>query len=143
MKTIPSILLIFHIILLTSNIQAQNNESTILNILNEQAKAWSDNNIEAFMEGYWKNDSLKFYGANGVTYGWQNTLDNYKKRYPSKEHMGKLNFEIKSITKISNYAYYVMGEYFLKRTIGDANGIFMIIFKKLNGEWKIVADTSC
>jgi hypothetical protein len=36
-----------------------------------------------------------------------------------------------------------MGAFHLKRNVGDANGIFMIIFKKINDEWKIVADTSC
>jgi len=36
-----------------------------------------------------------------------------------------------------------MGEYHLTRNVGDANGVFMIIFKKINGEWKIIADTSC
>jgi hypothetical protein len=36
-----------------------------------------------------------------------------------------------------------MGEYFLSRTVGDANGVFMIIFKKIDGAWKIVADMSC
>jgi hypothetical protein len=35
-----------------------------------------------------------------------------------------------------------MGEYFLSRKVGDANGIFMILFKKIDGEWKIIADTS-
>ena len=115
----------------------------IMSILNTQADAWSNYNIEAFMDGYWKNDSLKFFGASGITYGWQNTLDNYKKRYPTKEHTGKLDFKINSISKITDGAYYVMGEYYLKRSLGDANGIFMIIFKKINGEWKIISDTSC
>ncbi|TFG89432.1 MAG: DUF4440 domain-containing protein, partial [Candidatus Atribacteria bacterium] len=27
--------------------------------------------------------------------------------------------------------------------VGNADGIFMIIFKKIKGEWKIIADTSC
>jgi hypothetical protein len=36
-----------------------------------------------------------------------------------------------------------MGAYHLTRKIGDASGVFMIIFRKIKGEWKIVADTSC
>ena len=118
-------------------------KADILSIMNAQEKAWSNNDIEGFMEGYWKSDSLKFYGANGLTYGWENTLANYKKRYPTKDHSGKLNFKINAITKVNDGAYYVMGEYFLKRSVGDTNGIFMIIFKKINGQWKIIADTSC
>ena len=90
-----------------------------------------------------QSESLKFYGANGITNGWDNTLANYKKRYPSKDHFGHLEFKINDISKIGEDSYYVMGAYSLKRSIGDANGIFMIIFKKINGKWKIIADTSC
>lgn len=118
-------------------------KAAILKIMKTQEKAWSNNDLEGFMQGYWKSDSLKFYGGNGLTKGWQQTLDNYKKGYPTKEHSGTLNFTIKDISKISDESYWVMGEYFLKRNVGDANGVFMIIFKRINGEWKIVADTSC
>ena len=63
--------------------------------------------------------------------------------YPSKEHTGELNFVIHEISPIQDESYYVMGEYHLTRTVGDANGVFMIIFKKIDGAWKIIADTSC
>jgi hypothetical protein len=53
-----------------------------------------------------------------------------------------LVFKIHEITPIEKKSYYVMGEYFLSRKVGDANGIFMILFKKIDGEWKIIADTS-
>jgi hypothetical protein len=128
------------------NINAQTNEENdkkvIQKVLKKQRIAWSNNNLEKFMEGYWKSDSLKFYGSNGITYGWENTLERYKKAYPTKDHTGKLNFKINDISKISDDAYYVMGEYHLKRKVGNADGIFMIIFKKINGKWKIIADTS-
>lgn len=126
----------------TSN-NTNKDKETIISILKTQEKAWSDNNIDAFMEGYWKSDSLKFYGATGLKYGWQTTLDSYKKRYPTKEHTGTLNFKINDISKITSESYFVMGEYHLTRNVGNANGVFMIIFKKINGEWKIIADTSC
>ena len=108
-----------------------------------QEKAWSNNDLEGFMQGYWKNDSLKFYGLNGLTFGWNKTLANYKKRYPTKDHSGTLSFTIDDISKIENESYFVMGQYYLKRNVGDANGVFMIIFKKIDGKWKIVADMSC
>jgi len=115
----------------------------IISIMKTQEIAWSNHDLEGFMQGYWKNDSLKFYGSSGLTYGWDKTLANYKKGYPTKDHSGTLTIKIKDISKINNESYFVMGEYYLKRNIGDANGVFMIIFKKINGEWKIIADTSC
>lgn len=118
-------------------------KKAILSVLKVQSEAWSNYNLEGFMEGYWKSDSLKFYGSRGITYGWQNTLDNYKKSYPSTDYSGELTFKINDISKIDDGSYWVMGEYFLKRNVGDTNGIFMIIFRKIDGEWKIVADMSC
>lgn len=38
--------------------------------------------------------------------------------------------------------YYVMGEYHLTRNVGDTNGIFMLVVKQIDGEWKVIADTS-
>lgn len=139
-------LLIVCCILLTCHCYGQTNtekdKEAIQKVLKKQRLAWSNNNIEKFMEGYWKSDSLKFYTSNGIVYGWENTLNRYKKAYPSKDHTGKLNFKINDISQINDDAYYVMGEYHLKREVGNADGIFMIIFKKINGAWKIIADTS-
>lgn len=127
--------------------QAQTSEKedkeAMLSVMALQEEAWSKNDLEGFMKGYWKNESLKFFGSSGLTKGWQQTLDNYKKGYPTKEHSGTLNFTIKDISKIDEGSYWVMGEYHLKRSVGDANGVFIIIFKKIDGEWKIVADMSC
>lgn len=120
----------------------EKDKKDIQKVLKAQRIAWSKNNIEEFMEGYWKSDSLKFYGTNGITYGWDGTLERYQKAYPTKDHTGTLSFKINNISKISSEAYYVLGEYHLKREVGNADGIFMIIFKKISGEWKIIADTS-
>jgi len=130
---------------LTGNSQSSGTEdkNAILSVMKAQEKAWSQNDLEGFMKGYWISDSLKFYGSSGLTYGWENTLANYKKGYPTKEHSGTLTFKVNDISKIENNSYWVMGEYFLKRTVGDANGVFIIIFRKIEGEWKIVADMSC
>lgn len=118
-------------------------ENAIKNLLETQRQAWNNYDLEGFMQGYWQSEQLKFYGSNGVTYGWKNTLERYKKAYPSKEYVGTLNFTIKEISKIDRNSYYVMGAYHLERSIGNANGIFMIVLKKIHGEWKIIADTSC
>ncbi|SFN40935.1 Ketosteroid isomerase homolog [Bizionia echini] len=116
--------------------------NAIRQVLKTQQDAWNAFDLEGFMQGYWKSDSLKFYGSSGVTKGWQKTLDNYKKGYPSKEHTGELKFTLKSISPIENQSYYVMGQYYLKRSVGDARGEFLIILKKIDGEWKIIADMS-
>ncbi|WP_053971216.1 DUF4440 domain-containing protein [Mangrovimonas sp. ST2L15] len=118
-------------------------QEAILAVMKEQEKAWNQHDLEGFMEGYWKSDSLKFFGSQGIASGWQKTLDNYKKGYPTSKESGILHFVIKSISPIENESYYVMGEFHLKRDIGNADGVFLIIFKKINGQWRIIADLSC
>lgn len=118
-------------------------EAGIRIVMAAQEIAWNNHDLEGFMQGYKKSDSLKFYGSNGLTKGWDQTLANYKKGYPTKAESGTLKFVINDISQIEGDNYWVMGEYHLKREIGDANGVFIIIFKKIHGEWKIVADMSC
>ena len=118
-------------------------EAGIRLVMEAQEIAWNNHDLEGFMQGYWKSDSLKFYGSNGLTKGWNQTLANYKKGYPTKAESGTLKFVINDISKIEGDNYWVMGEYHLKRDVGNANGPFLIIFKKINGDWKIVADMSC
>ena len=58
---------------------AQNKDETaIRKLMAEQVAAWNSGNIDAFMQGYWKSDSLLFIGSKGPTYGWQTTLEGYK-----------------------------------------------------------------
>ena len=130
--------------LISLNVLAQSeNEKAIMKVLAEQQQAWNNYDLEGFMQGYWKSDSLKFFGSGGVTHGWEQTLERYKKGYPDKSYSGTLNFKIEQISPIELNSYYVMGRYFLTREAGDAEGIFMIIFRMIDGEWKIISDTSC
>src|SRR3978361_551703 len=76
-------------------------ETTIRNSLAQQTIAWNDGNVEKFMETYWHSDSLMFIGKSGITYGWQKTLENYKKNYPDAATMGKLDFTIVQAKRLS------------------------------------------
>jgi ketosteroid isomerase-like protein len=118
-------------------------EAGIRLVMEAQEIAWNKHDLEGFMQGYWRSEQLKFYGSNGLTLGWEQTLANYKRNYPTSVESGTLKFVINDISKIEGDNYWVMGEYHLKRQIGDSNGVFIIIFKKIDGKWKIVADMSC
>lgn len=117
-------------------------ETRIRQVMQTQLEAWNRGDIVAFMDTYWKSDSLLFIGSKGLTYGWQATLDNYKKAYPGKEGMGQLAFKLLEFKKLGNDAYFVVGNWQLTRTIGNLDGHFSILLRRINGEWKIVADHS-
>ena len=123
--------------------QAQRQEeSEIRNLLNRQTDAWNRGDITGFMQTYWQNDSLMFIGKDGVTWGWKNTLEHYKKGYPDKETMGQLSFEIILVKKLSKEYFFVVGKWMLKRNAGDVSGHYNLLVKRIKGEWKIIADHS-
>lgn len=127
----------------TIQIKAQNkNEIAIKKMLAAQEVAWNNGDLEKFMIGYWNNDSLLFIGKNGPKYGYNTTLENYKKGYGDTTKMGKFTSTILNIKKLSNKYYFVVGKWFLKRTIGDVSGHYTLLIKKINGKWVIVADHS-
>lgn len=117
-------------------------EAAIRSVLSRQIDCWNDGDLECFMEGYWKSEKLVFIGSKGLTYGWQETLDNYKKRYPSREAMGVLTFEIKIIEPLSEEFWSVVGKWSLDRKDDNPNGHFSLIFRQLDNEWVIVSDHS-
>ena len=118
------------------------NELAIRRLLEEQTIAWNRGNVEVFMNGYWKNDSLMFIGKSGITYGWNNTLKNYKKNYPDTTAMGKLDFNIITLKRLSSTYYEVVGKWHLERSIGDLAGHFTLLFNKIKKRWVIIADHS-
>ena len=117
-------------------------ETAIRAILENQTIEWNRGNIDAFMVGYWNNDSLMFVGQSGVTYGYEQTKNNYKKNYSDTAKMGKLTFNILQVKKLSSEYYFVLGKWYLKRSVGDVSGHYTLIFRKINGKWLIISDHS-
>jgi uncharacterized protein (TIGR02246 family) len=125
-----------------TSIAQSKDEKEILKLLSDQNKAWNNGNIEGFMQGYWKNDSLMFIGKSGVHWGWQETLNNYKKGYPDTTAMGKLAFDIIKVKKLSPEYYYVVGKWMLTRSVGNLSGHYDLLLRKIKGRWIIIADHS-
>lgn len=127
----------------SSGIFAQSaDEIAIITVLDQQMTAWNEGSLGKFMESYWKSDSLMFIGKSGVTYGYENTLSRYKASFPDTAAMGRLSFAILYVKQLPPSYYFVVGKYQLKRTKGDLEGHFTLLFRKINGRWKIVSDHS-
>jgi ketosteroid isomerase-like protein len=115
-------------------------ELAIRKSMADQAIAWNKGDIDEFMKAYWNNDSLTFIGHGGITYGYNNTLSNYKKNYNDSSKMGKLFFTLIRLKKLSPEYYFVTGKWFLKRNIGDIGGYYTLLFRKIKGQWLIITD---
>ncbi|QCR21678.1 DUF4440 domain-containing protein [Pontibacter sp. SGAir0037] len=112
-------------------------------VLAEQASCWSQGDLECYMQGYWHSDSLVFIGKSGLTYGWQQTLDNYKRSYPTTDAMGKLKFDILETKPLAPETMLVIGKWtLLREAAGNIDGHFSVIFKHFPEGWKIIADHS-
>jgi len=118
------------------------NEKAIRTLLAAQTKAWNEGNLADFMEGYLPSDSLLFVGKSGPTYGFNNTLNNYKKGYPDTASMGKLTFTLLAVTPIEKKHYRVLGKWSLQRSKGDVSGYFTLLFQKIKGKWLVIQDHS-
>jgi len=142
MKKILVLLFVFGM----SCLIAQSPEESIRNVMKIQSDAWNQGDIDGFMKYYWNNEGLTFVSKRGVSKGWQQVYNNYKKGYPDKSAMGKLTFDKLEFDKMSGTAYMVTGSWYLEyEAVKDVNrenvgGWFTLIFKKLKKDWRIVYD---
>ena len=113
-------------------------------LLEKQKECWNSGDIYGFMQGYWQSEKLIFTSENHKpVYGWNNTLERYKKSYPNKESMGKLKFEWLDIQINSDSSSgEIKGYWELIRDNDNPNGEFFIKLRKIENQWKIVKDST-
>lgn len=105
-------------------------------------KAWNNGDLEGFMSNYWQSDSMKFIGKTSITYGYQPTLDRYKKGYPDADSRGQLLYDFIHLDQIDGNHYFQVGKYTLIRKTDTLSGHFSLLWERIDGEWRIVADHS-
>ena len=115
-------------------------KADIRKVMDEQVAAWNRGDIEGFMQGYWKSENLIFVSGDKVTRGWQQTTDNYKKSYNTREKMGVLTFSDLEIEVLSKDSAKVLGRWKVAHEPKDNQGRFTLIFRKFKDGWKIVHD---
>lgn len=122
---------------------ASPDETAIRQVLERQQAAWNKGDIKAFMEGYDNSPDTTFVGATGVTRGYQPVLENYLKRYPTRDAMGQLTFSAIEVHMVAPGSAWVFGRFHLKRNAaggGDKSGSYTLVFKKTAAGWKAVLD---
>lgn len=141
-KSMVLIVLLFAAQSLLAQALPTKHKNAILDIMSRQETCWNSGKLECFMKGYWESDSLIFIGSKGPTYGWQATLDRYRKGYPDQAAMGKLTFTILEVKKMGKKHALVIGKWHLQRAEDAPEGHFSLVWRRVKGEWVIVADHS-
>src|SRR5919206_5030503 len=102
-------------------------EAAIRAVLDAQAAAWNRGDIEGYMDGYARSDSIVFVSGDSVTRGWQATLERYKKGYDTREKMGTLEFSDLEIKVLGKDVGVVHGRWQLARAADKPHGRFTLI----------------
>ena len=118
--------------------------AAVRRLLDAQVAAWNRGDLEGYMNGYWKSDSLTFYSGGSVSHGWQVTLDRYRGRYQSGGHeMGSLVFDLHDVTLPARGQALVRGGWSLKLKDGEPHGLFTLWLRWFpDGGWRVVHDHS-
>jgi uncharacterized protein (TIGR02246 family) len=114
---------------------------TIEQLLREQQEAWNAGDIEKFVGGYWRSPELTFSGSGGIERGWDGVLARYKRRYATREEMGRLDFSGLEFRFLGADAALVLGRWRLTRPpTNDAGGVFSLVLQRFPEGWRIIHD---
>ena len=117
-------------------------EIKILDNFKKQEYYWNLGDLDGFMKAYSKVDTIQTISSIGVTYSYNNILNNYKTYFP-EEKMGTLSYTNLSLKRLSNKLYFVTGEFNLKFLNQKVKyGWFSAVLKKYKNDWYIIADHS-
>jgi ketosteroid isomerase-like protein len=122
--------------------QAAANAVAIREVLEAQAAAWNRGDVEGYMDGYERAETITFISGDTVARGWQTVHDRYKKAYDTPEKMGTLAFSELEIKPLSEFYANVTGRWQLTRAKDTPHGRFALIFRRTNAGWRIVQDTT-
>jgi uncharacterized protein (TIGR02246 family) len=109
-------------------------------VLRAQQTAWNHADVDAFLLGYWHSPELTFSGSSGVARGWDAVLSRYKKNYPDRAAMGRLDFSELEFRFLGPDAALVLGRWHLKREKDDLGGVFSLVWQRFPEGWKIIHD---
>ena len=125
------------------------NCSSIRALLRQQERAWNRGNLDAFMAGYARSDTLRLASGGTVRTGWEETMARYRRSYPDQAAMGTLSFSDLSVQLLSGRHALAFGHWRLERggaasQTSPSQGLFTLLFEKVTIDdgraWRIVHD---
>ncbi len=112
----------------------------ISKLLDAQAADWNRGDLAAFCSAY--TDNAVFLSTSGVTTGREAVLARYKKRYPDRQSMGSLSFEVISTRLRPRFASVAARWKLVYSNQKEATGLTLLVLEREGQAWKIVQDAS-
>jgi len=112
-------------------------------VLQQSQDAWNHGDLKAFASFYEDAPETTFVGKDVVRGGVTAILERYRRAYPTREAMGKLDFSNVVVRNLAPDVALVIGEFRLQRTAsagGDAAGRYTLILRKSAAGWRIIHD---
>ena len=124
-------------------------------LLQTQARAWSNGELEAFCSVY--SDDALFVSPTGLTHGREEILQRYRRRYEDRAAMGLLTLEIVRFQPAAGVETSLLGDARPSRVHGAsvvarwtlsyadrdaASGLTLLVLRPSAGGWRIVQDAS-
>ena len=116
--------------------------AAVRGVLETQRVAWNRGDLDGFLDGYWKSDSLTFYSGSDVSRGWEATRARYVRTYQSEgREMGTLEFDLREVAVVAPDRATVGGAWRLTRSKDSPHGTFTLLLRRFpDAGWKIVED---
>jgi len=124
----------------TDSFDAAAERADIKTLLDQQVAAWNSGDLDGYMRGYWKSDSLIFTSSGFIFRGWDSTLQRYKSAYTTQEAMGIVTFSNLDIDVLSSRSAWVFGNWSLQNKGATPHGVFTLVLKKYPEGWRIIHD---
>lgn len=109
-------------------------------VLQRQVEAWNRGDLQGFLAGYWRSRNLTMSSGGTLTQGFWKIEERYQKRYPDAARMGRLTLEDLDHTLLGPEAVLTRGRWKLARQEQPLQGVFTLVFRQIDGRWKIVHD---
>lgn len=146
---IRKIILFFMLVALLPALKAQKGDEILLQrkraiqlLLETQVACWNEGDLRGYMEGYWKSDSMQFISPKGITFGYNQTLENYEKSWGAKPSLGRLSFRNLSIRSLDEFQllFQVTGDWMVNTDTEEDAGHFSLIVRFSGRVPKIIID---
>jgi len=135
--------------------RAEQAGAEVRELLERQAAAWNEGDLEAFCAVY--DEHALFVAPSGLTRGRVAVLERYRDRYPSREAMGMLSLEVVELEPVWGLEVSMLGDARPGRVQAvslvarwklsytgrpDALGLTLLVLRPAGEGWKITRDAS-